>query len=231
MPEKKEIEAMFDRIAPTYDRLNHTLSWHVDRLWRHNVVRRVGRMQPRRILDLATGTGDLAIAMARRMRGVEVLGIDLSEKMLAVAACKVHEHRLAGRITLERGDAGHLALEDGTVDVVTVAFGVRNFEDIAGGLREIRRVLRNGGHIVVLELSTPRMPVFGALYRFYSHRILPAIGRLVSRDHKAYAYLPASVDGFPSPDRFVEMMRGAGFTNCQAHAQSFGIAQIYVGEK
>lgn len=231
MPEKEEIEAMFDRIAPTYDRLNHTLSLDIDRLWRRNVVRRVRRMRPRTILDLATGTGDLAIAMARRIGDARITGVDLSEKMLAVAARKVHEQGLAGRISLLQGDALHLTLPDGAVDVVTVAFGVRNFEDIEAGLREIRRVLARGGSVVVLELSTPRTPIFGALYRFYSHRMLPAIGKIVSKDGDAYRYLPASVDRFPPPDRFVEMMRGVGFTNCRAHAQSLGIARIYVGEK
>lgn len=228
---KEQVREMFDNIAPSYDRLNHTLSFQIDKLWRCHVVRIVKRMAPRRILDVATGTGDLALAMARTIPGVQVLGIDLSEKMLAEAARKAAARGLDERVILAPGDAERLELSDASVDVVTSAFGVRNFGDLEKGLREFARVLKPGGKVVILEFSTPRNPLFRKVYGFYSHRLLPVIGGAVSKDRKAYEYLPASVDEFPAPARFMEMMQQAGFSACRARSQSFGIAQIYVGEK
>ena len=172
---KEQVREMFDRIAPAYDRLNHTLSFQIDKLWRRHVVRIVRRMQPRRILDVATGTGDLALAMARRMRGVQVLGVDLSENMLAEARRKATACGLDERVVLSLGDAERLEVADASVDVVTVAFGVRNFGDLGAGLREIVRVLKPGGKVVILEFSTPRNPLFRRVYGLYSHRLLPAI--------------------------------------------------------
>ena len=216
---KEQVREMFDRIAPAYDRLNHTLSFQIDKLWRRHVVRIVRRMQPRRILDVATGTGDLALAMARRMRGVQVLGVDLSENMLAEARRKATACGLDERVVLSLGDAERLEVADASVDVVTVAFGVRNFGDLGAGLREIARVLKPGGKVVILEFSTPRNPLFRRVYG------------MISKDRKAYEYLPASVDEFPAPECFMAMMREAGFKDCRARSQSLGIAQIYTGEK
>ena len=220
---------MFDNIAPKYDLLNHTLSMSIDRVWRRRVVGEVRRAKPGRILDVATGTGDLAIAMARRIRDVQVLGVDLSEQMLAVARRKIEARGLDGRIVLDRGDAERLAVADASVDVATVAFGVRNFGDLGAGLRELARTIKPGGKVVILEFSRPRNRVFRALYEFYSYKILPRIGGLVSRDKRAYEYLPASVGEFPAPEEFMAMMARAGFRNCRARSQSFGIAQIYIG--
>lgn len=228
---KEEVREMFDRIAPTYDLLNHTLSFNIDRLWRRRVVRLVRRMAPHRILDVATGTGDLAIAMARRIDGVHVLAVDLSEGMLDVARRKVEDRGLDGRIVLDRADAEHLDVATASVDVATVAFGVRNFGDLAAGLRELARTLKPGGKVVILEFSRPANPIFRALYEFYSCRILPRIGGLISRDRRAYEYLPASVGEFPGPAEFLKILEAAGFRNCKARSQSFGIAQIYVGER
>ena len=228
---KEEVREMFDNIAPKYDLLNHTLSVNIDRIWRRRVVNEVRRAKPRRILDVATGTGDLAIALARRIRDVQVMGVDLSEAMLAVARRKVEARGLDNRIVLERGDAEHLDVADASVDAATVAFGVRNFGDLAAGLRELARTIKPGGKVVILEFSRPRNRVFRALYEFYSYRILPRIGGLVSRDKRAYEYLPASVGEFPAPAVFLEMMEKAGFRNCRARSQSFGIAQIYIGER
>lgn len=222
---------MFDNIAPKYDLLNHTLSMSIDRVWRRRVVGEVRRAKPGRILDVATGTGDLAIAMARRIRDVQVLGVDLSEQMLAVARRKIEARGLDGRIVLDRGDAERLAVADASVDVATVAFGVRNFGDLGAGLRELARTIKPGGKVVILEFSRPRNRVFRALYEFYSYKILPRIGGLVSRDKRAYEYLPASVGEFPVPEEFMGMMARAGFRNCRARSQSFGIAQIYIGER
>ena len=228
---KEEVREMFDNIAPKYDLLNHTLSMSIDRVWRRRVVGEVRRAKPGRILDVATGTGDLAIAMARRIRDVQVLGVDLSEQMLAVARRKIEARGLDGRIVLDRGDAERLAVADASVDVATVAFGVRNFGDLGAGLRELARTIKPGGKVVILEFSRPRNRVFRALYEFYSYKILPRIGGLVSRDKRAYEYLPASVGEFPAPEEFMAMMARAGFRNCRARSQSFGIARIYIGER
>ena len=228
---KEEVREMFDNIAPKYDLLNHTLSMSIDHVWRRRVVGEVRRAKPGRILDVATGTGDLAIAMARRIRDVQVLGVDLSEQMLAVARRKIEARGLDGRIVLDRGDAERLAVADASVDVATVAFGVRNFGDLGAGLRELARTIKPGGKVVILEFSRPRNRVFRALYEFYSYKILPRIGGLVSRDKRAYEYLPASVGEFPAPEEFMAMMARAGFRNCRARSQSFGIAQIYIGER
>ncbi len=228
---KEEVREMFDRIAPKYDLLNHTLSASIDRLWRRRVVNIVRRAKPRRILDLATGTGDLAIALARRIDGVQVLGVDLSEGMLDIARRKIEARGLDGRIVLDRGDAEHLEVAQASIDVATVAFGVRNFGDLDVGLRELARVIRPGGKVVILEFSRPANPWFRTVYEFYAYRILPRIGGLVSHDRKAYEYLPASVGEFPLPAEFLRRLEAAGFKNCKTRSQSFGIAQIYTGER
>ena len=231
LSKKEEVRAMFDNIAPAYDRLNHTLSLSVDRIWRRRVVRIVGRLHPRRVLDMATGTGDLAVMMARSIPEAHIKGVDLSEGMLDVARRKVAARGLEERVTLEAGDAETAVAAAGSVDVVTVAFGVRNFGDLDAGLREMARTIKPGGKVVVLEFSRPRNRVYRALYEFYSYKILPRIGGLVSRDKRAYEYLPASVGEFPAPEEFMAMMARAGFRNCRARSQSFGIAQIYIGER
>lgn len=228
---KSQIRTMFDNIAPTYDRLNHLLSMNIDRLWRRRTVAIVAEQSPRAVLDVATGTGDLALALARKLPDTRICGVDLSDEMLKVAGVKAVESGFGSRIELSQGDAEHLDFGDAVFDAVTVAFGVRNFEDIPAGLREMCRVLRPGGIAVVLELSTPRNKAFGALYNGYSHSVLPRIGGMVSSDAKAYEYLPASVDEFPSPDRFSGMMRDAGFAECRFESQSFGIATIFTGRK
>ena len=192
---KEEVREMFDNIAPKYDLLNHTLSMNIDRIWRRRVVRIVRRSRPHRILDVATGTGDLAIEMARRIRDV------------------------------------HVRVSDASVDVVTVAFGVRNFGDLEAGLREMARTIKPGGKVVILEFSRPRNRLFRVLYEFYTYKILPRIGGMVSKDKRAYEYLPASVGEFPAPAEFMSMMERAGFRGCRARSQSFGIAQIYTGQR
>ena len=209
---KEEVKRMFDNIAPTYDRLNHILSLSIDRIWRRRVMRIVRRGRPHHILDLATGTGDLAILMARRIPQARVKGLD--------------DH-----VALYQGDAEHLELGDGAMDAVTVAFGVRNFGNMEAGLSEALRVLRSGGQLVVLEFSVPRNPLVRWAYSFYSDKILRPVGGLVSHDKQAYGYLPASIVEFPAPDRFLEIMRGVGFTECRRRSLCMGIAQIYIGYK
>ncbi len=223
---------MFDNIAPTYDKINHIMSLNIDRMWRRRVMRIVRRSKAKKIMDVATGTGDLAIAMAKRVDRTQILGVDLSEEMLAVARQKVQKQGLDERIMLVKGDAEDLSMvADGTIDAVTVAFGVRNFENIERGLREMWRTIKEGGKLVVLEFSTPKNRVVRWVYSQYFHRLVPRIGGLISKDKRAYVYLPESVDEFPTPERFSEMLKEAGFKSVKRRSQSFGIAHIYVATK
>ena len=222
---------MFNNIAPTYDRLNHLFSLSIDKLWRRRVVRRVRRFKPVRVLDVATGTGDLAIKMAKAMPKAKIMGVDLSENMLSVAAEKVRRQGLDDHIALYQGDAENLDVANELVDVATVAFGVRNFGNVEQGLSEIWRALRSGGHLVVLEFSTPRNFLVRKLYQLYSNHIMKPVGGLVSKDRKAYDYLPDSIAAFPDRERFLDIMRKVGFDECRRHSQSLGIAQIYIGKK
>ena len=229
---KEQVEQMFDNIAPTYDRLNHVLSFNIDRIWRQRVMRIVRRSHPAMIMDIATGTGDLAIAMAKRTEGAKILGIDLSEEMLRVARDKVAKLGFSERIVLQKGDAENLhTVADSSIDVVTVAFGVRNFEHLEKGLSELYRCLKPGGKLVVLEFSIPRNRLIRWVYAQYSHRLLPRIGAMISKDRQAYDYLPDSVEEFPSPECFMETLRGVGFKDTKAKSQSFGIAHIYCATK
>lgn len=229
---KEQVEQMFDNIAPTYDRLNHVLSFNIDRIWRKRVMRIVRRHKPQLVMDIATGTGDLAIAMAKRIDDVRIMGVDLSEEMLRVAHGKVLKLGMAERISLTKGDAENLDMvASESVDAVTVAFGVRNFENLEQGLGELYRTLKPGGKLIVLEFSIPRNKLVKWVYAQYSHRLLPRIGAMISKDRKAYDYLPDSVEEFPSPERFSAMLLGVGFADVKAKSQSFGIAHIYEATK
>ena len=229
---KEQVEEMFDNIAPTYDRLNHIMSLNIDKIWRRRVMRIVRRHKARKIMDVATGTGDLAIAMAKRVDRTQILGVDLSEEMLAVARKKIQKQGLEERIMLEKGDAENLAMVSSeSLDAATVAFGVRNFENIERGLSEIYRTLRVGGLLVVLEFSMPKNRLIRWVYSQYAHRLLPRIGGMISKDKQAYTYLPDSVEEFPSPERFAEILRGVGFKSVKRRSQSFGIAYIYIATK
>lgn len=228
---KEEVQEMFDNIAPTYDRLNHLFSLSIDKIWRRRVVRIVRRLKPMHILDLATGTADLAIKMAQRIPEAHIMGVDLSENMLSVAAEKIRRRGLDDHIALYQGDAENLEMSDGVVDIVTVAFGVRNFGNIEQGLSEIMRTLRSGGHIVVLEFSMPSNALVRKAYGLYSNHVMRPVGSMVSHDDKAYDYLPASIAEFHQPDEFMDIMRSVGFEDCYRRSQSLGIAQIYVGRK
>lgn len=229
---KEQVEMMFDNIAPTYDKLNHIMSLNIDRMWRRRVMRIVRRSKAHKIMDVATGTGDLAIAMAKRVDRTQILGVDLSEEMLAVARRKVEKQGLEERIMLEKGDAENLTMvTTESIDAATVAFGVRNFENIERGLSEIYRTLKPGGKLVVLEFSMPKNRLVRWVYSQYAHRLLPRIGGMISKDKQAYTYLPDSVEEFPSPERFAEILRGVGFRSVKTRSQSFGIAYIYDATK
>ncbi len=228
---RDEVQQMFDNIAPTYDRLNHILSLDIDKWWRRKVVRIVRGTKAKRILDLATGTGDLAIALARKIKGSSICGVDLSAEMLAVARAKVERCGLDERITFEQGDAEHIELPDASVDAATVAFGVRNFEHPEACLAELARVIRPQGHLVILEFSNPRTPVVRWLYRLYSHTVLPMVGGAISNNREAYEYLPKSVDRFPSPEEFCRAVQRAGFERPRTRCLSLGIAYIYIAKR
>ena len=229
---KEQVEQMFDNIAPTYDKLNHIMSLNIDRMWRRRVMRIVRRSKAHKIMDVATGTGDLAIAMAKRVDRTQILGVDLSEEMLAVARRKVEKQGLEERIMLEKGDAENLTMvTTESIDAATVAFGVRNFENIERGLSDIYRTLKPGGKLVVLEFSMPKNRLVRWVYSQYAHRLLPRIGGMISKDKQAYTYLPDSVEEFPSPERFAEILRGVGFRSVKNRSQSFGIAYIYDATK
>ena len=225
------VRGMFNDIAPTYDKLNHILSLDIDKLWRKRVVRIVGKLGAKRIMDMATGTGDLAIAMARNIEDSTIYGADFSSEMLAVAKQKIEQLGLTERISLTECNAEDIPLEDDAVDAATVAFGVRNFEHQREALTEIKRTIRSGGHLVVLEFSNPRCAFVRWCYRLYSHYILPAIGRLVSKHATAYTYLPDSIDKFASPEAFTALLEEVGFDSVERRSQSMGIAHIYIAHK
>ena len=221
---------MFDSIAGKYDFLNHFFSLGIDKLWRKKLVKRLVKTMPVDVLDVATGTGDQAIAAAKA--GVSnVIGIDISEQMLAEGRKKVVARKLADRITFEYGNCEDLQFADSSFDAVSVTFGVRNFEHLEKGLAEIYRVLRPGGQAFILEFSMPKNLIVRGLYRFYFFRVMPFIGRLISKDKHAYTYLPTSVDPFPKREFFLKSLHSLGFVNTYRISLSFGIAELYVGQR
>ena len=225
------IAAMFDRISPKYDALNHMLSLNIDKVWRKKTAKIVSKTQPKTILDLATGTADLAIAMAKHSPQAHIIGLDISEKMLEIGKEKVKLQNLENQIELHHGDAASLPFEDARFDAITVAFGVRNFEDLSKGLSEMHRVLKTNGQAVILEFSLPERFPIKQLYNFYFKHLLPNIGKWVSKDGNAYTYLPHSVEKFPKPSDFCNILGSFGLKNCQIKPLSFGIATLYVANK
>lgn len=227
---KSQVRRMFDTIAPSYDRLNHLLSFNFDRLWRKRLVKMVAAENPNMVVDVATGTGDVALAIARRMPEAKVVGIDLSEGMLAVAKEKSKGEAVTERIEWLVGDGEALPTEDGVADVVTVVFGIRNFQNAEAGIAEAFRTLCSGGCYMVMEFTTPRGKIFGALYRFYSKYIMPRVGALVSKDRSAYTYLPESIPEFANSG-FEQKLTDAGFRVERLRPQMRGIATIFVARK
>ena len=225
------VRGMFNDIAPTYDRLNHILSFDIDKLWRRRVVRIVRRLGAKQIMDMATGTGDLAIALARNIDGSTIYGADFSSEMLAVAKQKIAQLCLSERISLTECNAENIPFADEMFDAATVAFGVRNFEHQKEALTEIKRTIRKNGNLIVLEFSNPKCAFVRWCYRLYSHYILPAIGRLVSKHATAYTYLPESIDQFASPEAFTALLKEVGFDRVERKSQSMGIAHIYIAHK
>lgn len=222
---------MFDTIAPKYDFLNHLLSMGVDKGWRRCVVRKVSQHAPSELLDMATGTADLAIALAKKNPNCNITGGDLSPMMLEIGRTKVAQKSLSERVRLVECNALELPFENDRFDVVTAAFGVRNFENLPQGLSEMYRVTRSGGKICILEFSKPKKGLISTLYLFYFRKILPTIGHLISKDENAYSYLPDSVLTFPSGDEFTEILAEVGYKKCKSKVLTFGIATIYEGNK
>ena len=226
------IAQMFDAIAGRYDVLNHLLSAGIDRRWRRYAIRVLALTGRERVLDLCTGTGDLAIAAVRADPGAaHVAGVDFAAAMLRVGRHKVRRERLDGRIALVRGDATRIPARDGSVDAVTIAFGIRNVDDVSATCREMMRVLRPGGRIAILEFAVPETPIIGGLYLWYLHHVLPRIGRALSPSDEAYAYLPASIDAFASPDELVKTLRHAGFVDVSTVRLTFGSVCLYTAAK
>ena len=225
------VAAMFNSIAAKYDFLNHFLSLGIDKLWRRCLVKQLAKSNPRQVLDIATGTGDLAIQLAKHHKSVNITGVDISENMLSIGREKILKRKLEGRINLKQANSLSLPFADGEFDAAMVAFGVRNFEDLSKGITEIHRVLKNGGSLYVLEFSMPSKFPMRNLYRFYFRKVLPFVGGIVSGSKSAYTYLPESVFAFPEKEKFVEIMANAGFKNCSYKRLTFGVASIYVGSK
>jgi demethylmenaquinone methyltransferase/2-methoxy-6-polyprenyl-1,4-benzoquinol methylase len=226
---KEQVAEMFDNISKRYDLLNHVLSLNIDKGWRKKVVAMVKADDPQRVLDVATGTADLAIALGKAMKA-EVKGLDISAGMLEVGREKVAKANLTS-VELILGDGENLPFADNHFDAITVAFGVRNFENLEKGLKDIHRTLKHGGQLVVLEFSQPQKAPFKQLYNFYFKNILPNIGKLVSKDSRAYTYLPESVAAFPFGDKFIEILKSCGYTQANAQTVTFGIATIYSARK
>ncbi len=225
----KQVEEMFDSIAPAYDFMNRAMTLGIDRWWRRVAVRMVGKTHPQHILDVATGTGDFAIDLYRKLQPQQVVGIDLSQGMLDVAREKIARRGLSDAITIQQGDCLALPFEDGSFDAVTVAFGVRNFEHLLQGYKEMHRVLEPDGILCVVELSTPRNRVVRWFYDLYTLHIIPWMGSLKSGDRSAYRYLPQSIAAVPQGDDMLAIMREAGFTNCKVKRLTLGTCSIYVG--
>ena len=232
MPQKEKVEKMFNDIAPSYDRLNHLMSLGIDNLWRKKALKEIVDGSEQQILDVACGTGDSTIAIAKAAgSGSRITGIDISTGMMEPLMRKAAREGVHDRIKLKVADALAMPFQDGTFHRVTCAFGIRNFEDKAKGLQEFRRVLKPGGRAVILELGVPQKPFLRKLYDLYFMHILPLIGGMVSGNKEAYRYLPASVHAFPPPEKFCAMMEEAGFTSVRHRSYTAGLCRLFTGEK
>lgn len=227
---KEQVAKMFDNISRRYDFLNHFLSLGIDKLWRKKAINYLRPYAPKQMLDVATGTGDFAV-QALMINPDKVTGVDISEGMLDMGRAKLIKRNLTDKIELLKGDSENLPFVENKFDAVTVAFGVRNFENLEKGLSEIFRVLKPGAHVVILEFSRPKAFPFRQIYNLYFKAVLPRIGRLVSKDSSAYTYLPESVEAFPDGNDFVGIMKKIGFKNTACKSLTFGISSIYTGQK
>ena len=227
----QQVEQMFDNIAPTYDTLNHRLSWNIDKGWRRKAIIQIKPYTPKSLLDVATGTGDFAIQACQMLDDVHITGIDISEGMMDVGRKKVTQLGLAERIRFEREDCTHLSYPDATFDAVTAAFGIRNFDNLDQGLSEMCRVLRKGGVLSIVELTTPVSFPMRQLFHVYAHTVLPVYGRLISHDNSAYSYLTKTIEAFPQGERMVGILLKVGFSEASFRRLTFGICTMYFAIK
>jgi demethylmenaquinone methyltransferase/2-methoxy-6-polyprenyl-1,4-benzoquinol methylase len=228
---KEQVADMFNNISKTYDFLNHFLSLGIDIIWRKKAINELKKDQPKLILDVATGTGDFAFEALSVLKPEKIIGVDISQGMLNIAQQKINKRNLGDKFEVKLGDSEKLPFEAGEFDAVTVAYGVRNFEHLETGLADIQRVLKPGGKAVILEFSKPKTFPVKHLYAFYFNYITPGIGKLFSKDARAYTYLPESVAAFPDGAKFIELMHKAGFKNTKCRPLAFGICSIYTGVK
>jgi demethylmenaquinone methyltransferase/2-methoxy-6-polyprenyl-1,4-benzoquinol methylase len=227
---KQQVEQMFDNIAPRYDFLNHFLSLGIDKIWRRKAIDILSGYKTNSLLDVATGTGDFAIA-ALKLKPSKIVAFDLSEQMLNVGRIKAEKLGVSNIIRFVKGDSEAMPFSDRQFDAITVAFGVRNFENLEKGLREFHRVLKPEGVAVILEFSKPKYFPFKQLYLFYFFTILPLVGRMISKDRSAYSYLPESVMAFPDDQKFLSILKNCGFSRNSQKRLTFGIATIYIAQK
>lgn len=228
---KSQVSRMFNRIAPYYDFLNRFLSVGIDQYWRRVAIGQLKEDDPKTVLDVATGTADLAIETVRRLSPQKVIGVDISTQMLDIGRQKIKRKGLENMIELLEGDSENLPFADNTFDAITVAFGVRNFEHVGKGLEDMLRVLKPGGKVVVLEFSKPKIFPFKQLFQLYFKYLLPLIGRLTSKDSRAYSYLYESVQAFPEGEDFLKIMNKTGYKSNQCKSLTLGVCSVYTGQK
>jgi ubiquinone/menaquinone biosynthesis methyltransferases len=227
----EQVEQMFDNIAPNYDTLNHTLSLGIDRSWRRKAINWLKPYQPQHMLDVATGTGDFAILACRKLNPQLIMGTDISWGMMNVGKDKVEKEGLSEKIKFSREDSSSFSFDDNTFDAITVAFGIRNFEDLDKSLKEMNRVLKEKGQLVILELTTPDKFPMKQLFHIYSKVVIPFMGRLLSKDNSAYKYLPQTIQVFPQGEIMKEIILKAGFNKVKFNRLTFGICTLYTAIK
>lgn len=227
----KVVEEMFDNIAPTYDTLNHRLSWNIDKSWRKKAIKQLSPFKPKTILDIATGTGDFAILSAKMLLPDTLIGADISEGMMEIGRQKVKNDGLEGIISFQKEDCLSLTFPSDTFEAVTAAFGIRNFQDLERGLVEMCRVLKKGGHLCIIELTTPISFPMKQLFKVYSKVVLPFYGRLISKDSSAYDYLNKTIAAFPQGETMMKILQKAGFAKTSFKRLTFGICTMYIAEK
>ena len=228
---EKQVEQMFDNIAPTYDTLNHRLSWDIDKGWRRKAIRQLEPYAPKQMLDIATGTGDFAILAAKMLKPERLIGADISEGMMEIGRQKVEREGLRQTVAFMKENCLSMSFASETFDAVTAAFGIRNFQDLDKGLAEICRVLKTGGHLSIVELSQPVSFPMKQLFWVYSHTLLPLYGRIISKDKSAYKYLIATIEAFPQGERMVDILKKAGFSHATFKRLTFGICTMYIATK
>ncbi len=227
----KVVEEMFDNIAPTYDTLNHRLSWNIDKSWRKKAIKKLSPFKPKTILDIATGTGDFAILSAKMLLPDTLIGADISEGMMEIGRQKVKNEGLEGIISFQKEDCLNLTFPSDTFEAVTAAFGIRNFQDLERGLVEMYRVLKKGGHLCIIELTTPISFPMKQLFKVYSKVVLPFYGRLISKNGSAYDYLNKTIAAFPQGETMMKILQKAGFAKTSFKRLTFGICTMYIAEK